>query len=138
MDSGEPCRASALRGDEYCLFHSPARQEEVEEARRVGGLRRRRERTIAAAYDFQGLRSISDLLRVLESTVSDTLSLDNTVHRNRTLAQLIEISRRCLESNHEQRIEALEAALKSRRASEADIIDLDRDFLDAEMEVKKS
>lgn len=126
-DNGEPCRAAALSGEEFCLFHSPDRAEEVEEARRLGGLRRRRERTVARVYDYQGLRSIDDILRVLESTVSDTLSLDNSVDRSRALAQLCEIGRRCLASDYEDKIRALEAALASRSLSQVDIPGLDLD-----------
>jgi hypothetical protein len=129
--NGEPCRSPALTGSDFCLFHDPARSEEVEEARRLGGLRRRRERTVSTIYDFQGLRSIADILRVLESVVTDTLSLDNSVERSRALAQLSEIARRCLVYNQEERLQLLEAALQSRPAAEEDIIDLDEDLLEA-------
>ena len=132
--NGEPCRAAALAGQDFCLFHDPSRAEEVEEARRLGGLRRRRERTVCAIYDFQGLRSIADIVRVLESVVSDTLSLDNSVERSRALAQLSEIARRCVVYDQEERICALEAALRSRPSREEEIVDLDLDLVDDDPE----
>jgi hypothetical protein len=41
-----------------------------EEARRLGGLRRRKERTVAGAYEFQGLATVADIRRLLEMTAS--------------------------------------------------------------------
>jgi hypothetical protein len=133
-DDGERCRAAALIGEEFCLFHSPGRAEEVEEHRRLGGVRRRRERAVAAAYDYLGLRTIPDILRVLESAVTDTLSLDNSVGRNRTLAYLVEIARRCQESDLEHRVQALEAALRNRQVDASEVLDLEPDLLEAEPE----
>jgi hypothetical protein len=56
-DNGQPCQAPKLRERDYCLMHSPEHAAEVAEARRLGGLRRRREVTVAGAYDFAGLES---------------------------------------------------------------------------------
>jgi hypothetical protein len=133
-DDGEPCRAAALTGEDFCLFHTPGRAEEVEEHRRLGGLRRRREHAVAAAYDFLGLQTIPDILRVLESAVTDTLSLDNSVGRNRTLAYLVEIARRCQESDLERRVQALEAALRDRDSKTTEVLDLEPELLETELE----
>ena len=45
----------AYEGEDFCLFHSPDHEEEAAEARRLGGLRRRKEKTLAGAYEFRGL-----------------------------------------------------------------------------------
>lgn len=50
MPDGRSCRSAPLREEEYCLFHSPDHEEEATEARRLGGLRRRKEKTLAGAY----------------------------------------------------------------------------------------
>ena len=55
----------------------------AQEARRVGGLRRRREGTVQAAYDFEGLATIPQIRRLLEVAVVDTLSLENSIARSR-------------------------------------------------------
>lgn len=123
-NSGERCRANALTDEKYCLMHSPSHAEDVKEARRLGGARRRREKTVALAYDFEGLRSIADILRVLESAVSDTLALDNSVQRSRALGQLCETARRCLDRDQEERIRLLEATVRGYQPSRVSSFDL--------------
>ena len=49
---GQPCQMAPLRDRPYCFSHDPERAEEAAEARRLGGLRRRKEGTIAVAYDL--------------------------------------------------------------------------------------
>ena len=61
-DVGRP----PIRGEEYCLFHSPEREEDAAEARRLGGLRRRREKTVIGACHFEGLDSVAAIRRILE------------------------------------------------------------------------
>ncbi len=39
----EPCGATPLRDSRFCLWHSPDHTEEAAAARRLGGMRRRRE-----------------------------------------------------------------------------------------------
>src|SRR5438477_11734083 len=70
---------------EFCWVHEPQNAEAAAEARRVGGVRRRREGTVQLAYAFNGLAAIEDMRRLLEIVAIDTLSLDNGVARNRTL-----------------------------------------------------
>ena len=74
-----------MRQGEHCFWHSPDTTEEAAEARRLGGLRRKRERTVAAAYDLAGLDDITAIRRVLEIALLDTLGLDNSVARSRVL-----------------------------------------------------
>lgn len=123
-----------MRGEDYCFWHSPAHTEEVEEARRLGGLRRRKERTVAGAYEFAGLATVSDIRRLLEVATIDTLSLENSVARSRTLAYLAQSALKCLEVGElEERLALLEAALRSRAFSPTFTSDFDLD-LEAEEE----
>jgi hypothetical protein len=69
-------------------MHSPEHAEEVAESRRLGGLRRRREVAVSGAYEFEGLESVADIRRILEVAVFDTLGLENSIARSRTLAYL--------------------------------------------------
>jgi hypothetical protein len=104
-----------LRDSDYCLSHDPQHAEEAQEARRLGGLRRRRERTVSAAYDFEGLATVPDIRRIVEIAVVDTFSLENSVARNRTLAALAQVSVSLLEKGEwEERVEAIEAAVGPR------------------------
>jgi hypothetical protein len=38
-----------MRDVAFCFWHAPGNEEEVAEARRLGGLRRRREKTVSGA-----------------------------------------------------------------------------------------
>jgi hypothetical protein len=81
-----------LQDGEFCFMHSPDHAEEVAEARRLGGLRRRREKTVAGAFEFQGLASVGQIRRLVEIAVLDTLGLENSIARARTLAYLAIVS----------------------------------------------
>ena len=109
-DDGQPCRAPPLQDSDFCLFHSPDHAKETAEARRLGGLRRRREKTVSGAYDVEGLDDVPKIRRLLEIAVLDTLSLENSVARSRTLAYLAQVALKTLEvGEFEARLEALEA-----------------------------
>ncbi len=113
---GAPCLSPPLRQGEFCLWHDPERQQEAQQARRLGGLRRRRETTVASAYHFDGLGSIVDIRRLLEVAAFDTLGLENSIARARTLAYLAQVSARLLEGGEiEERLKALEATLRPPR-----------------------
>ena len=60
-------------------MHDPERAEETAEARRLGGIRRRRERTLAGAYGLAGVRTVEDLLRVVEIAVFNLLGAENSI-----------------------------------------------------------
>jgi hypothetical protein len=74
-----------LRDAPYCFWHNPPSADEAAEARRLGGERRRREKTVVAAYDLAGLDSTEGLLRILEIVMVDTLALENSGQRSRAL-----------------------------------------------------
>jgi hypothetical protein len=108
-NKGERCRATPLRDADFCIFHDPEYAEAVKEGRRLGGLRRRREGTLAAAYDFDGLAAVRDLRRLLEIVTIDTLNLDNSVARNRVLIAAVLAGAKLLEvGEFESRLESLE------------------------------
>ena len=117
-EGGGPCNAPPLRAGDHCFWHDPESQGEAHEARRLGGLRRRREATLAGVYDFDGLSSIADIRRLLEIAVTDTLELQNSVARSRTLAYLAQTALRCFEVGEvDARLAALETAVEPRAAA---------------------
>jgi hypothetical protein len=111
-DKGERCRAYPVRDSDFCVFHDPDYAEAVQEARRVGGLRRRKEATVAVAYDFEGLESIPQIRRLLEVAATDAFSLENSLARVRALGYIAQIATTLLEKGeHEERLAAVEAVL---------------------------
>lgn len=113
---GVLCRAPARRGESFCFWHAPDTAEEAAEARRIGGLHRRKKKTIATIYGFNGLRTVEDNQALLETAVTETFALENSIARNRTLiaaattgAKLVEVG------DHEERIAALESITAARR-----------------------
>ena len=114
-DGGEPCRAAPLQGGSYCLWHDPEKADEVQEARKLGGQRRRRERIVSGAYDFEGLHSIAHIRRLLEVAVTDLLGLETSIARARTLTYVAQAATKLLEVGElEQRLESLEQAMGPR------------------------
>ena len=123
-ENGQPCHAPKLQEGDYCLMHSPEHAEEMAEARRLGGLRRRREVAVSGAYEFAGLQTVADIRRILEIGVLDTLGLENSIARARTLAYLAMTAIKLLEVGElEQRLAALEAAVQGRKSLPASVFD---------------
>ncbi len=113
--SGRPCGAPPLREGAFCFWHAPDKAEELSDAQRLGGMRRKREKAIAAAYVLDGLRDVEQVRRVLEIALVETLSLNNGVPRNRTLVSIAQAGLKAMETAElGDRLAALEAAVKNR------------------------
>jgi hypothetical protein len=107
-------------------MHDPEHAGEVAEARRLGSLRKRREAALIGAYDLEGLNSLAVLERVLEIALLDTLGLDNSLNRSRTLGYLVGIGTRLRqEGETEERLRALEGALRGQKIPAAPVFDVD-------------
>lgn len=112
MADGRTCRAGPQRERPYCFLHDPERAEDAAEARRLGGLRRRKEGTIAVAYGLDGLDTVGGIRRVLDIAVADALGLENGIARLRVLIAAAGAATRLLETaDLEARLAALEAAI---------------------------
>ena len=112
---GEPCRQAPLQENEFCFWHSPDHTTEAAEARRLGGLRRRKEKAVSGAYDVEGLESIGQIRRLIEIAALDTLSMGNSIARSRTLGYLGQVALKVLEvGDFQERLQALEAAIGPR------------------------
>lgn len=110
------CQAAPLKDGDRCFWHSPEYAEDVAEARRLGGLRRRREVAVSGAYEFAGLESVTDIRRILEVAVLDTLGLENSIAWARTLAYLAMTAIKLLETGElEERLAHLENAFQGQR-----------------------
>ena len=107
-------------------MHSPEHAAEVAEGRRLGGLRRRREVAVVGAYDLEGLETVTGIRRLLEIAVVDTLGLENSVARSRTLTYQVMVAAKLLETGDlEQRIACLEAAVSSQKTPATPVFDVD-------------
>jgi len=108
---GRSCRATPRRDVPYCFWHAPETAEEAAEARRLGGLHRRKKKTVAAIYGVGGLRTIDDLQGLLETAVIETMALENSISRNRAIAGMVATGAKLIETGElEERIAALELA----------------------------
>ena len=137
MPTGDLCRATPLKKGDYCLMHSPEHAAEVAEARRLGGLRRRREVTVSGAYDFDGLETVADIRRILMIAAVDTLGLDNSIPRARTLISLVLAAAKLLETGElEQRLASLEAAVHGRKVLPKSVFDAENESDDVSFEVE--
>jgi hypothetical protein len=93
-------------------MHHPDHAAEVAEARRVGGLRHRKEATLTAVYDLGDPGTIEGAVRLLHIAALDTLALENSVARNRTLVAVASTSVRVIEAaDLADRVAALESAV---------------------------
>ena len=125
---GTPCRSTPLHDRDLCFWHDPEHAAEAAEARRLGGLRRRREKTLEGAFDFAGLGTVDAIRRLLEIAALDTLGLDNSLGRANTIARLAQVAAKLLEvGDLEVRLAVLEAAVKARRANQPSPFDIDLD-----------
>src|ERR1035437_4795989 len=122
MPDGLACRAPALRGKTVCYWHDPDKAEEAAESRRIGGLHRRKAKSVATIYDFSGLRTVESAQRLLETAAIETLALENSIQRNRTLISAASGAGKLIEAGDlDARLTAVEAAVgsKAQAADEA-------------------
>ena len=114
MPDGRRCRAGPQLDRPFCFAHDPERATEAAEARRLGGLRRRREGTVTVAYDLPGLDKVEGIRRLLDLVVVAGLGLDNGIARLRVLVAVVAAATKLLETGElEERIAALELATSS-------------------------
>ncbi len=118
---GKPCAGRCLPGRDFCLFHDPARAVERAAARRAGGKARhgRKIGPAASAGELPAVKieSVADVLAVVTGAINDTLALENSNQRNRTLGALAMAALKAFEiSELEARLAALEALVKDKAA----------------------
>jgi hypothetical protein len=99
----------------FCFWHSPEHVEEAAKARSLGGQRRRRESTLAGAYEIEALDSVAGIRRVLEIVTFDALGMEAGTARLRVLIAAMQSATKLLETGElEQRVAELETILKPR------------------------
>jgi hypothetical protein len=118
--------------------HSPEHAEAVQEARRLGGQRRKREVTLSGAYDLEGIDNIPGIRRVLEIATLDTLSSENNLSRNRTLGYLMQVALKAMEAGEiDERLTTLEQAVHANQIDhESPVFDVEAEHLEDDKEMK--
>ena len=99
-----------LEGRDHCWAHDPENHTRAAQARRRGGNNRRRGKV--TPEDAARLRDVGSVQGLLEHAVADTLALENSVQRNRTIAYLSQCLLTAVEKAElERRLAVLEAQL---------------------------
>jgi len=116
-DQGQPCRAAPVRESDFCFWHDPDRAEEAAQARKLGGQRRRRESTLAGAYDVGPLDTVGGIRRVLEIVTYDGLGMEISIARGRMLISAVQALTKLLETGElEGQVSEILSILKPREA----------------------
>jgi hypothetical protein len=107
---GEPCGATEIAGEGWCFWHHPARARQRAEARRRGGLSLQYGSPEGAERPEVRIRSVEDVLKLLETAAGDLLSRKPSMGRARGLVYLCSAALRAVEVGElEERVAALEA-----------------------------
>ena len=85
MPNGRCCGGTSRRGVPFCFMHHGASAAEAAEARRLGGLNRRRERILAITNDLPGVATPEEQVRLVELGVADVLRAPSSLKRAQML-----------------------------------------------------
>jgi hypothetical protein len=108
-----------MHDGDLCFWHAPDHAEEAAAARKLGGQRRRRESTLAGAYELGPLDTIAGIRRILEIAVLDALGMENGVARVRLLIAAAQALGRLLETRDlEELVEQIRRVLDPRLLKE--------------------
>jgi len=111
---GQPCLARAGASG-FCYFHDPTRAPDRAVAHKLGGLRRRAGHGGDPAGLPQKVRTLADVLTILDFTLAEALPLENSIARGRLLVAIAgEFIKAIQVGEFEARLMAVENALKSR------------------------
>lgn len=105
---GGTCGSNAMEGGIYCFSHDPSHAVRRQEARRKGGFLRK---TPKARVDREKccLRSVDDVLNLLEETLADTTLQENSTSRTKALVSIALAALKALEIGEtEKRLADLE------------------------------
>ncbi len=112
---GEPCKSWAIGAGEYCYTHDPTRAVERAAARKKGGYRRQTPHQGNLANVPHQVRSLDDVLGVLDYALAEALPLENSIARGRLIVAIANAFMETIKTGElEGRILALEMALKVR------------------------
>jgi hypothetical protein len=112
---GEQCKAFANENG-VCFMHDVTKGKERAIARRNGGLATKQLHYADASVLPLTIRNIASVLIVLDYALQESVGLDNSIQRGRLLVSIAHGYIEALKVGElEQRLEAVEVALKSRK-----------------------
>lgn len=112
---GQPCQAQAIKGGKFCFTHDPASGKARQEARKRGGYRRRIDHAGDPAAIPAQVRSLDDVLKVLDYALAEALPLENSIQRGRLIVAIASAFVDAIKTGElENRIAAIEGALQAR------------------------
>ncbi len=112
---GERCKAFANENG-VCFMHDATKGKEKALARRNGGLATKKPHFADAFGLPSSIRTIEGVLIVLDYALKESVGLDNSIQRGRLLVSIAHGYIEALKVGElEQRLEAVEVALKSRK-----------------------
>lgn len=107
--SGRACRAATVSGGSYCFSHEPSLASKRRAARALGG---RAHGSHGGGSAPSQVRSIDDVLSLLDYALTELIRLDNGVQRGRTLIALGSAYIEALQiGSLEERMTSIEQAL---------------------------
>ncbi len=113
--NGEPCNASANETG-FCFTHDATKGKERAIARRNGGLKRITPSVADKSLVPKETRTITDVMTILDYALQESLVLQNSISRGRLLVSIAHGYIEALKVGEmEQRLEAVETALKMRK-----------------------
>jgi len=115
--SGQVCRSQAIKDSQYCFIHDPAQGEARAQARKKGGERRRVPHAGNPESIPSQVRTIDDVLKVLDYALAEAMPLENSIQRGRLIVAIAGAFVEAIKTGElEQRLAAIEAVLKIRQA----------------------
>ncbi len=107
--TGQPCRAQALKGSKYCFTHSPATGAQRAAARKRGGLNRRVTHHGDASLIPGEVKTLEDANKILAYVLAEVIPMENSIARARLLLALYDSFLKSFEIGElEERIRVLE------------------------------
>ena len=86
--NGRKCQAQSLKGKVYCFTHEPSNGKVRALARRLGGKRRRVGHVGDVSKIPAQIRTLSDILLVLDYVLLEAMPLENSTQRGRLLVAI--------------------------------------------------
>lgn len=109
---GRMCQAKPLKGRKYCFTHDPANGKARAMARRLGGKRRRVGHTGDTSKIPSQVRTLSDVLSVLDYALLEAMPLENSTQRGRLLVAICSAFVNAIQiGEFESRLTAIESAM---------------------------
>jgi chaperonin cofactor prefoldin len=119
---GSVCQAPPLQGSDRCFFHAQEAADARRAAQRSGGSNRRASLPSLRPVQYS-IRNAAGVVSLLEATVNDARSGVTDPKLANTVGFLASILIKALAADQlEKRIEALEAAMKSRNRAERRVV----------------